>query len=73
LGVLDGPPRRFLDNIRQSVLVVVESFVHAPLGGVSLLQTAKRREHLFAEVSRSTALDEHWLPWYVAFEGTARD
>jgi hypothetical protein len=36
-GVLDGLPRCFLDNIRQCVLVVVESFVHAPLGGVSRL------------------------------------
>ena len=71
LGVLDGLSRRFLHDVRQRVLVVVESLVNTPVS-VTFLETAKRREHLLAEVSRSPAIDQHRLNWSIVLTGTAR-
>ena len=70
-GVLDGLSRRLLHDVREGVLIVVESFVHAPLG-VSLLKTAERREHLFAKVSGASAVVDVRLGWSPVPTGTAR-
>ena len=69
--VLDRLTRCLLDNICESVLVVVELFLNALLG-VSLLETAERREHLFAEVSGTTTVVDVRLGWSTVPKGTAR-
>nr|CAA25389.1 unnamed protein product [Halobacterium phage phiH] len=60
-GVLDCLPRRLFDDVCECVLVVVESLVNPPLGGVTLLQSLQRCEHLFAEVTSAAAVDEQWV------------
>jgi hypothetical protein len=37
-GVLDGTSRHLLDDVSECVLVVVESLLNPPLGGVTLLK-----------------------------------
>jgi hypothetical protein len=69
-SVFNSLPRRFLHDVRQGVLVVVESLVNPPVG-VTLLKTAKRGEHLFAEVSCPPAVEQHRLNWSIILAGTA--
>jgi len=70
-GVLDGLSARLLDNIRECVLVVVGTLVNPPIGGVTLSKTTERREHLFPKMSRVSTVNEQWVLWSTALDGTA--
>ena len=70
-GVLDSLSRCLLHDVGERVLVVIEPFVHTPLG-VALLETAEGCEHLFAEVSRPAAVVDVGFGWSTVLTGTAR-
>jgi hypothetical protein len=72
-SVLDGPSRRLFNDVSECMLVVVESFINPPLGGVTLLEPFQRREHLFAKVPSATTIDEQWVSRRVLLAGTARE
>ena len=72
-GVLDGLPRRFLHDVGERVLVVVEPFVGTPLRSVTLLEAFQGRVHLFAEMLRSTSATHERVSRRTVLEGTARD
>ena len=73
LGVLDGFPRRFLHDVGEGVLVVVEPFVGTPLRSVTLLQSFQGRVHLFSEMLRSASATHERVSRRTVLEGTARD
>ena len=70
-SVLDGFAGGLLHDVCQDVLVVVESFVHAP-SGFSRLKTAGCGEHLFAEVASMSAVEQHRLGRSTVSTGTTR-
>jgi hypothetical protein len=73
LGILNSLSRRLLDNIRQSVLVVVESVITSPLCTVAFLQAFQRGVHLLAELSSARTVEQKRLfRRSVLREGTAR-
>ena len=69
-GVLNGFAGCFFHDIRQSVLVVVEPFVHAPLG-VSFLEPPEGGEHLLADLACPTAIVDVRPSWSLVPTGTA--
>lgn len=71
-SVLDGFSRRLLNNIRQRVLVVVETFVHSPLLSVTLLEALQGRVHFLPECPRTSAVVDVRLDRSVVLTGTAR-
>ena len=72
LGVLNCASRRLLNDIRQSVLVVVKAFVRPPLGGVAALKPSECREHPLPELSRPSAVEDERLDRSTVLTGTAR-
>ena len=72
-SVLHGLTRCLLDDVRESILVVRESLLDTPLGGVSLLESLECREHLLADSFGLLPVDEKWFRGSVVLEGTARD
>ena len=73
LGVFDRFAGRLLHDVREGVLVGVESLIYAPLGSVTLSESLGRGMHLFAEVPGAAAIVDGRLSWSIVVrQGTAR-